>query len=505
MLPRGQRRGIFGAMQNAFDEMKHWIRFGPDDERRLVRLWPAVEVELFALTEVFYARILESPGAAAVLRDEAQVERLKGTLRKWAEELVRGPWDEAYYVRRERIGRVHHEVGLNSRYIFTAMNVFREGLGAIALATQTPEAAALTIQSLSRVCDMDLAIMTGTYVTSREVAQMRSLQDILVSHLPVSVLLIDSRGNVTAATRPGRRLFGEVPVIGRPWQDALPPALLAGAELEAKMDHVLQSHRELTLTRVDVALNGEARNFQITIVPLDHPHARVLVQLEELTEAILAESRMRKTESLAQLGALSAAVAHELRNPLAGISGALQVLSRSMPEDDRRKPIMEKVEQQVRRLDTLVTELLDFARPTEARVSVVRLDEAARQIVELTQRDHPGVTVTLSGEGAALADPNLLHQVLLNLVINAVQAVGEQGEVHLEVEGCRVLVHDSGPGIAPENREKIFEPFFTTRTRGTGLGLAICRKATQAMGGRLTVGSGSLGGAAFLLELRPAG
>jgi signal transduction histidine kinase len=489
-------------MLSPFDEMKQWIRFGAEDEARLRALWPAVESELVPVTDLFYARILESPGAAAVLRDEAQVERLKGTLKRWATELVSGPWDETYYQRRERIGRVHHEVGLNSRYIFTAMNVFRESLGAIATRTLPPAEAALAQLSLSRVCDMDLAIMTGTYVTSREVAQMRSLQDILVSHLPVSVLLVDSRGNVTAATQPGNRLFGEVPVIGRPWQNAFPPSLLASADLETRMAHVLATKRELVVPRVDVALDGEARNFQITIVPLDHPHARVLVQLEELTDAILAESRMRKTESLAQLGALSAAVAHELRNPLAGISGALQVLSRSMAEDDRRKPIMLKVEQQVRRLDELVTELLDFARPTEARVALLRIEDAARQIVELTQRDHPGVTVTLRGEGEALADPNLLQQVLLNLVLNAVQAVGDEGSVVLDVEGGRVTVHDSGGGIPMENREKVFEPFFTTRTRGTGLGLAICRKAAQAMGGRLTVGAGPMGGAAFLLELQ---
>lgn len=486
-----------------FDEMKAWIRFGPDDEARLRALWPFVQPQLFALTDTFYARILETPGAASVLRDDAQVERLKGTLRRWAEELVSGPWDTAYYNRRERIGHVHVYVGLQSRYMFTAMNIFREGLGHLAQTNFPPEEAARVIESLCRVCDMDLAIMLGTYVTSREAAQITTLQDLIVSHLPVTVLLLDDRGVVTAATRPGTRLFGDVPVLGRRWQDALPPTLVAASELDAQMQHALATNREITLTRVDVALDGEARHFQISIVPLDHPGARVLLHLEELTEAIRAESRLRKSESLAQLGALSAAVAHELRNPLAGISGAIQVLARSMDNDDRRKPIMGKVEQQVRRLDALVTELLNFARPAEARIVVVALEEVVRQVVDLVHRDHPTVVLSAVGRGSAMADPNLVQQVVLNLVLNAVQAIDGVGEVCVVVEPGRVLVNDSGPGIPAENVEKIFEPFFTTRTRGTGLGLAICRKAASAMGGRLSLGTGPLRGATFVLELGP--
>jgi two-component system sensor histidine kinase HydH len=383
------------------------------------------------------------------------------------------------------------------------MNVFRQGLSRIAEAHLPPAEADLTVESLGRVCDMDLAIMTGTYVTSREAAQMSTLQDLIISHLPVTVLLLDPQGVVTAATRPGTRLFGDVPVIGRRWEEALPPALIEAAELGAQIRHALATSREVTLTRVDVTLDGEDRNFQVSIVPLDHLHARVLLHLEEMTEAIRVESRLRRSESLAQLGALSAAVAHELRNPLAGISGAIQVLARSLPAEDRRKPIMEKVEQQVRRLDALVTELLDFARPTEARIGPLALDEVARQVVDLVQRDHPGVALSATGAGDAAGDPNLVQQVVLNLVLNAVQALDGVGEVRVLVEPGRVLVNDSGPGIPDENVEKIFEPFFTTRTRGTGLGLAICRKAAAAMGGRLTLATGPLPGAAFLLELRP--
>ena len=486
---------------HAFDEMKSWVGFGPADEANLRAVGPLVDPELPGMGELFYSRVLAHPGAAAVLRDDAQVERLKSTLQRWACELLNGPWDDAYFARRQRIGKVHVEVGLPTRYMFTAMNVLREELCRIAMGHPLVEVREDTCRSIRKACDIDLAIMVGTFVEHREAKEVETLQDLIVSHMPVTVLLIDAEGLVTAATRSHVRLFGDVPVVGHPWADAFPPSLVRAAHLDAEMKRALESGREVTLTRVDMPLDGHERNFRINIVPLDHPRARVLVHMEELTETIRTEGRLVRSESLAQLGALSAAVAHELRNPLAGISGAIQVIARSLPDTDRRKPIMDKVEQQVRRLDALVTDLLDFARPAEARVVDVVLEDVVAAVVDNVKRDHPSMVITATGSGTARADPNLVHQVLLNLVLNAIQALDGAGEVRIQVQRGRVVVSDSGPGIPPENVEKVFAPFFTTRTRGTGLGLAICRKATGAMGGQLVLTNGPLPGAAFALEL----
>ncbi|MFZ5480427.1 MAG: protoglobin domain-containing protein [Myxococcota bacterium] len=486
-----------------FDEMKSWVGFGPDDEARLRALRPVVQPHLEDLSDTFYARILAHPEAARVLRDQAQVERLKGTLRRWADELLAGPWDEDYYQRRERIGRVHVQVGLPSRYMFTAMNVFRTGLCAVAEDALPPHEAAETCRSIGKVADMDLAIMTGTYLLSREQSQMAALQEVIVSHLPVTVLLLDGEGRVTAATRPAARLAGEGPIVGRPLADVLPKALVESARLPDLLASAEATGESVVLPRVDASVAGEDRVFRVTVVPLDHPLARALVHIGDITDTVAAEIRLLRAESLAQLGALSAAVAHELRNPLAGISGAIQVISRSLPAEDRRKPIMDKVEQQVRRLDSLVTDLLDFARPTDARMSAVQLEEVARQVIENLHRENPDVSLEAVGSGVAWADPNLVHQVLLNLAINAVQAMGGNGRVRIELKDGWVRVSDTGPGVPPEHAEKIFAPFFTTRTKGTGLGLAICRKAAQAMGGTLELAEeGPFPGAAFQLRLQ---
>ncbi len=484
------------------EEMKAWVLFDEEDVRRLHELWPLVEPRLDELTRRFYDRALRFPGAARVFRDAAQIERLRVTLRQWASELLLGPHDQAYFHRRERIGKVHVEVGLEARYMFTAMNVIRDQLCEFAHAL--PEGSAETCRAIGKVCDIDIAIMTGTYVERREARELRSLQELIVSQMPVTVLIVDGEGRVAAATRPSSRLFGEVEMLGLPWGRALPDPLVREGDLVARMERALRTGHEITIPRVDGWIEGRERNFRVSIVPLDHPQARALVHVEELTEAIANEARLVRAESLAHLGALSAAVAHELRNPLAGISGAIQVISRSMPADDKRKPIMEKVEQQVRRLDDLVTDLLDFARPVAPKAVHVDLAEVVRAVADMVMREHPGLRLEVGGAGAATADPNMLQQILLNLVLNAAQATGGVGRVAVTVEPGAVEVNDDGTGIAQENVEKIFQPFFTTRSRGTGLGLAICRKLSGAMNGDLALKRGRLPGACFRVEVPTA-
>jgi signal transduction histidine kinase len=497
---------------DTFEEMKSWVGFDGDDAERLRAFAPLAIPRLPALADVFYDRITRHPGAAAVLTGPDQVARLKQTLVRWSEELLTGPWDQAYHARRARIGKRHVEVGLPPRYMLTAMHTWREELQRLARETHPPEVAAALASSIAKITDIDLGVMTGTYVERRGQAQVRALQDVLVSHMPVTVLLLDADGVVTAATRADIRLFGDVAAVGRHWTAALPWALVEAGDLITQLMRARVTGREITLPRVDVDLEGITRTFRFDLVPLDHPQARALIHLEELTETIHAEARLQRAETLAQLGALSAAVAHELRNPLAGISGAVQVIAASLPEQDPRRGIMHKVEEQVRRLDGLVGELLDFARPPQPRLVRVRLHELARGALELLRSAHPRVRFRVVGEGEAWADPQLVHQIVLNLAINAAQAIaGEsrespdtpEGNVEIAVTNGSVSVRDDGPGIPAGHAERIFQPFYTTRTRGTGLGLAICRKMAQAMSGTITWSAPPPGssGATFTVRL----
>lgn len=487
-------------MQHELDEIKQYVGYSDADLARLRWLWPSVAERLDEVVDHFYERIQSTPGAMAVMRDEAQVHRLKGTLRHWLRQLLNGPHDYDYYGRQQRIGRVHVQVGLPARYMFTAMSVMRDDLCRIAAAVAQPEAQLALAGSIQRVTAIDLAIMTGTYIETRDERQLASLQELIVSNMPVTVLLLDAEGRITASTATSARTLGLQDAVGRHWRDALPPSLVQAADLEHQLARAIATGREISLLRVDAVVNDRSRSFRVTVVPLEHPQARALLHVEEMTDAIETEARLRHAEALAQLGAFSVAVAHELRNPLAGISGAVQVIASSLPQDDGRRPIMQKVEGQIRRLNGMVSELLAFARPAEPRLGTVALGDVARAVLA-DVREEGAAQIEVLGDGNAHADPGMVHQILLNLIINAQQAAGAEGRVAVLVQPGRVVVNDSGAGIPPEIAEQIWLPFYTTKTQGTGLGLAISRQLAQTMGGNLVLGAGPLPGAAFVLTL----
>src|SRR5690606_30202497 len=150
-------------MMHAFDEMKAYVDFGPEDEARLRALWPRLEPHADQIVEHFYEKVRASPGARSVLESDAQTTRLMCTLRQWLEEVLNGPWDEAYFSRRERIGRRHVEVGLHSQYMSTAMNVVMQDVQRVVLEEMSGDEAARTMESVQRALHLDLAIMTGTF------------------------------------------------------------------------------------------------------------------------------------------------------------------------------------------------------------------------------------------------------------------------------------------------------------------------------------------------------
>lgn len=489
-----------------WEDIASYVGFDRGDAERLLALWPRVEPQVPSILDHFYERISANAETRRILADDEQVRRLRSTLERWLRELFVGPHDDAYVARRRRVGWRHVQVGLEARYMHAAMQVLSEDLLRICLAEVADPLPAW--RAIQRVLSLDLAIMTGGFVDTRERQSLESLQALLVEHLRTMVLLVDARGLVVAATRSTTRWLGGSPVIGQPWAEVLPADLVAAGHLRGAVEEVAQLGEPRALARIDVRGSGEAgaRSYRVDLIPITHPLATLLVEVEELTDVVDLEGRMRRSEALAQLGALSAAVAHELRNPLAGISGALQVISRSAPKDAPYVPIMAKVEREIRRLDGLVTDLLAFARPGAVRLRTVDLRGPVQTAVDWTRQDHPEVAIAVEGDGAALADPDLVQQILLNLLQNAVQAMATdpgcpRPAVQVTLGPGRIAVSDAGPGIPAELGDRIFEPFTTTKTRGTGLGLAICNRSAAAMGGALSTSRGPLRGACFVLTL----
>ena len=495
-----------GGPPTVWQEMLAYVGFDAADAARLKALRPHVEPRLGRVVDRFYDTVLRFPGARAVLANEQQVERLRMSLHQFIVELLEGPHDHAYWIKRRRIGAVHVRVGLPERYVFTAMNLMRQDLCAIAV-DHLPEAERMpACLSLHRITDLELAVMSGAYHEAHEERQLRSLQDLIVRNLPVTVLCLDAEGRVTSATRPSSRLLGATAEVGRHYESFLPESLIEAADLHTQVGRALATGREITVPRVILGQRESARHFRITLVPLEHELARLLIHIEELTDVVHAEQRVQQAESLARVGGLAAHMAHEIRNPLAAISATLQVITASMPEDDRRKLILGKVQEQVHRLDRLVSDLLGYARPVNLRLEPLCLPTLAREAISAA-----GVPAALhvEAEERAEADAQSLQQALVNLLQNARDAlVGAglevEGRLRLRVcEGARLQVEDDGPGVPEVVMSKLFEPFVTTKTRGTGLGLAISHKLLTGMGGELRL-EGPGPGAVFSLQLRRA-
>jgi len=228
----------------------------------------------------------------------------------------------------------------------------------------------------------------------------------------------------------------------------------------------------------------------------------------DITERKRAGTKLREQTTLARLGEMAAIVAHEVKNPLAGIRGALQIIGSRLPSDNRDRPILKDIQERLDALNELLEDLLLFARPKEPRTAPAEVRPLIETTVGLFKRDPgmAGVSVSVLGDRpTVLADAEQLRRVFLNLIINAGQAMDGHGVVHVVVSSkdgtCEIAVKDEGPGIPPEVLERMFEPFFTTKHRGTGLGLPTARRIVERHGGTLQVNSSPGGGALVLVSL----
>lgn len=210
------------------------------------------------------------------------------------------------------------------------------------------------------------------------------------------------------------------------------------------------------------------------------------------------QKAVERTEQLAAVGELAASIAHEVRNPLAGMKGAMEVLLRSFAVDAQQREVMGEVVAQIVRLENLVRDLLTFARPQILSRQPVQLHALLERALRLVQDEAGmnGIHVVRDfppGTGTVLGDAQQLEQVFLNLIHNAIQAMEDGGTLELttraEPERVAIAFRDSGRGIPPGVLPNIFQPFFTTKHRGSGLGLSIVRKIVEAHGGAIWVDS----------------
>ena len=259
--------------------------------------------------------------------------------------------------------------------------------------------------------------------------------------------------------------------------------------------HAIANGRIWTGELRNRAKDGTIYWVDTTIVPfLDErgkPYQYMAIRYD-ITARKRSEARLREQEALARLGQMAAVVAHEVKNPIAGIRGALQVIGNRMAPDHRDRDVITEIVARLDALNEMVQDLLLFARPRTPRLAPVRLGPLVEASALLLKKDPHFADVAFDLEGGdetVDADSELLQIVFSNLMLNAAQAMQGRGRITVRVEqrdgACEVSVSDTGPGMPAETHQRMFEPFFTTKHRGTGLGLPTAKRLVELHGGAI--------------------
>jgi len=355
----------------------------------------------------------------------------------------------------------------------------------------------------------------------RELEEQRAEARKYLELVQSAILALDRDGNVRMINRKGCELLGyeAEAIVGRNWiRNFLPERIRDEVEavrvqlMSGKVQPV-EHYENPVLTR-----GGEERLIAWRNVELRDERGRIVGILssgEDVTERKLAEEELRRSqeklheqEVLAQLGQMAAVIAHEVKNPLAGISGALQIIRPRLPEGNSDREVFDTILERIDVLNDKMQELLQFSRPRPPKRVPVPADALLQQVVDLLSTDPQltGLDIEVRAKPLILnGDVELLREVLINLLLNAAQALGGSGRIRLAVDehdGRGVItVADDGPGIPENNRRRVFEPFFSTKPHGAGLGLATAKRVVEAHGGEISVDCPKNGGTTFSVSL----
>jgi signal transduction histidine kinase len=259
-----------------------------------------------------------------------------------------------------------------------------------------------------------------------------------------------------------------------------------------------------------VSVSFDRRNDEIG--DLGRNFNRMVRQLREDREEIehLHHSQMSRAEYLSTLGELGTGLAHEIRNPLAGISGVIDIVGRDLPASSPARAVVKEVRQEITRINRIVGDLLETARPRAPQIRLSDLNTTVEHAVMLARQQVLSKPIHIDLQKAENLpevehDSDQIHQVLLNLLLNAVQAIEGAGAVRVEIssegENAIISIADTGRGISPEHLPNIFRPFYTTKGNGTGLGLSLARRIVEEHHGRIDVSSSVGNGTKFLVSL----
>ena len=341
-------------------------------------------------------------------------------------------------------------------------------------------------------------VIQNYYLVDRTLKQTQDYTRQVVASMANGLLSLDIHGKVISYNLLALELLGlkESEVRGMDFNETI----------DFKTAGIFQTLNHCTPV-LDKEINhrkksGEIVPLALSVTPIIGENSAcqgAVIVMRDLREIKQLEEKVRRSEKLAAIGKLAAGVAHEIRNPLSSIRGFAQYLRNALKDKPRDREYTETIVMEVDRINSVVTDLLTFARPMEAELIPTDLTELIEHAVRLVEADaqskNVGIEMDIQDLSKIPLDANQMTQAILNLLLNALQAVENGGRIKVGAELntsdsiLKIWVEDDGPGIAADQKEKIFDPFFTTREKGTGLGLAIVHKIIENHSGEINLQS----------------
>ena len=350
-------------------------------------------------------------------------------------------------------------------------------------------------------------VVQNYYLVDRTLSEMRSYTEKVVESMASGLITVDTSGNIVSTNRRASYLLDlSKQVRGQPLEKVIPSQCL-------DLTGVLHHEREIIEKEIDCPRREEIIPLSVSATPLRDPEGvnmGAVIIFRDLREIRELQEEVRRSERLASLGRLASGVAHEIRNPLSSIKGFAQYFRDKFEKDSQDKSYAEIVIKEVERLNRVITQLLDFARPKELRLQSYLLSQVIEHSLKLLQGNFDKKRVRLKTsfiEERVELDWDQMTQALLNIFLNAMESMDDTGELHVktalkpEKRGVEISISDTGPGISRENLSRIFDPFFSTKKKGTGLGLAITAKIIEAHKGEISVESEEGKGTTFKIFL----
>jgi len=345
---------------------------------------------------------------------------------------------------------------------------------------------------------MSLFLAQGYRSARTSLSKVKAFSDSLVENMPIGLLAIDAEGTITSTNQTAESVLQLSPreIIGKKALHILPVQLLElieglklkGGIVEKEIEFLSRDGKRIPLEVITTVLKEEDGTFW------EH-----VILFRDLTEIRRLRQEIDRSHRLASLGRLAAGIAHEIRNPLSSIKGFATYFREryhDIPEDRKTADIMI---QEVERLNRVIGQLLEFARPMNIRLRPTSLQTFVRRSLKVIEKQAQEKNITISldippDDGDVMIDPDRMSQVFLNLYLNAIEAMDNGGTLSItltrEDSGQAVIViSDTGNGIENKDLGKIFDPYFTTKPSGTGLGLAIVHRIVEAHHGEVTVES----------------